>query len=148
MNKFLEIVGSILNMKDVQNLELKKVEDSKIEVFEGGKYVGRYLFELKEQTNDELTHELSVVLQKIQGRTIGLFRLHGSDKLEMVIERESWGGLRTICPHSIGGFSDTYLPESKGVYKSFGDGRTLSDMLKNPIELKFSEFCESLKKQK
>lgn len=29
MNLFLEIVGKILDLKDVQNVELKKVEDSK-----------------------------------------------------------------------------------------------------------------------
>lgn len=147
MNIFLEIIGKILDLKDVQNVELKKVEGSKIEVFEGGKYVGRYLFEnSREQTNNELTHELSVALTKIQDRTIGFFRMHGHDKIEMVIERESWGGLRTICPNGMGGFSDTHIPESKGIYKAFGEGRTLSDMLKNPIELKFSEFCESFKK--
>jgi len=62
----------------------------------------------------------------------------------MVLERESWGGLRTICPTSIGGCTETHIPEEKGIYKAFGEGRTLADMLKNPIELKFSEFCESL----
>jgi len=100
----------------------------------------------KTKTNNELINELSINLRQIQDRTIGFFRYYHSDKLEMVIERESWGGLRTICLHSIGGFSDTHVPEEKGVYKAFPGGRTLSDMLKNPIELKFAEFCSSMKK--
>jgi hypothetical protein len=145
MKAILKIVGSILSYSDVHTVSIKKVEDSKVEIFDGEKYVGRFSVKYSEKDSvDELLKETSIINRMIQDMTIGLFKPYGSDRVEMVIERESWGGLRTICPSAFGGFSETHIPEDKGIYKTFGEGRTLTDMLKEPFE--FDKFYKSFYK--
>lgn len=99
----------------------------------------------RETTTDELIKYSSIIMRELQCRTIGLFRLHGSTKLEMVIEKGEWG-LRILSIGSLGGISEEYIPADKGVFKEFGNKKTLSDMLSNPIEFQFREFCKSLEK--
>jgi hypothetical protein len=145
MKTILRIIGSILSYDDVQAVTIKKVEDSKVEIFDGEKYVGRYSVNREgKDIIDELLKEASLTNRLIHDITICLFRPYGSDRVEMVIERESWGGLRTICPSSFGGFSETHISEDKGIYKTFGEGRTLTDILKDPFE--FDAFYKSFYK--
>ena len=145
MRAILRIVGSILGYEDVHTVTIKKVEDSKVEIFDGEKYVGRYSVEYSGKDEmREMLKETSIINRKIQSMTIGLFKPYGSTRIEMVIGRESWGGLRTICPSAFGGFSETHIPEDKGIYKTFGGDRTLTDMLKVPFE--FDEFYKSFYK--
>lgn len=98
---------------------------------------------MKDESINELLKATSIVNRKIQELTIGMFKPYGSKTVEMVISRESWGGLHTIHPCTFGGFSETHIPEDKGIYIPFGGGRNLTDMLREPFELdKFYKHFE------
>lgn len=49
MENLMTVVKDIVKLNDVEKLELRKVEDSKIEVWEDGKYVGKYLVNYNKQ---------------------------------------------------------------------------------------------------
>jgi hypothetical protein len=140
MKKIQRIVGSLLSYDDVNQVTVKKVEDSKVEIFEGEKYVGRFSYEKTEPLRD-LLRENSILTEEIQNMTIGLFRPYGSTVVEMVISREDFGGLHIISPALFGGFSETYIPENKGIYAPFEPGVNLTQMMKSPIE--FNDFFNS-----
>ena len=140
MKRIQRIVGSLLSYDDVTQVTVKKVEGSKVEIFEGEKYVGRYDYEKTEPLKD-LLRENSILNEEIQNMTIGLFKPYGSTVVEMVISRESYGGLHTISPALFGGFSETYIPEDKGIYAPFEPGVNLTQMMKNPLE--FNDFFNS-----
>lgn len=140
MKKIQRLVGTLLGLEDVNEVTIKKVEDSKIEIFEGERYVGRYSYGKTESLSD-LLRENSILNEEIQNMTIGLFKPYGSNVVEMVISRESYGGLHTISPALFGGFSETHIPETKGIYAPFEPGVNLTQMMKSPIE--FNDFFNS-----
>lgn len=84
-------------------------------------------------------------LYKLQEHTIGLFKIRGSDVIEMVIRKDG-DMLKTIQIGNLGGLNTTHIQMDRGSYKEFGQGRSLADMLRNPFEL--DEICKTLKKQK
>ena len=55
MKTVQRIVGSILSYDDVTQVTVKKVEDFKVEIFEGEKYVGRFSYEKTEPLSDLLS---------------------------------------------------------------------------------------------
>lgn len=80
------------------------------------------------------SNPLQVELHKLQEHTIGLFRPHVSEVVELVIKKDD-DLLKTITIGRLGGMITTHIPLEKGVYKEFGGNRSLSDMLRNPFEL-------------
>lgn len=86
------------------------------------------------------TAGLSIALGDLQKNVFGLFKLRGTDFLEMVIRKDG-DLLKTVTVGRLGGLSTTHIPMDKGVYKEFGEGRSLDDMLRNPFELQ--DICKS-----
>lgn len=80
------------------------------------------------------SNNLSIELHKLQDHTIALFKMHGCDTVELVVRNEG-GLLKTISIGTLGGLRTTHIPIEKGIYKEFGEGRSLADMLRNPFEL-------------
>lgn len=97
---------------------------------------GNYLV----QTIPYASAPLQIELYKLQEHTIGLFKARGSDVIEMVVKKDG-DLLKTITIGRLGGLHTTHIPMDRGVYKEFGQRRTLADMLKNPFEL--DEICKS-----
>lgn len=140
MKTIQRLIGTLLGFEDVTEVTIKKVEGSKIEMFDGAKYVGRYSFDYKSSIHD-LLREHTIFNKEIQDLTIGLFKPYGSDRVEMVISREDFGGLHIISPALFGGFSETYIPDTKGIYAPFEPGVNLTQMMSKPIE--FNDFFNS-----
>lgn len=89
--------------------------------------------------------DLILELNILQTRVIGLFKPHAYDITYLVIENDH-GNLKAVHIGALGGLSEYYTPASRGVYKEFGEGRTLADMKKNPYAL--DEFYKSFKVKK
>ncbi len=95
------------------------------------------------QTIPYVSGNLSIELYKLQEGTIGLFRPHASEVIEMVVKKDG-GLLKTISIGHLGGLTTSFTPVEKGVFHEFSGNRTLADMLNNVYEL--NEICKSLKK--
>jgi hypothetical protein len=104
-----------------------------------------YMQETTERTNREVVQDLRVSLCTLQSKTIGLFKsqFEKGNSLDLVLQKDEIGTLHTISMGRLGGFSDVHVPANYGVFKEFGNGRTLADMLKSPFELQ--EFVDSFK---
>lgn len=90
---------------------------------------------------DSVKKELSIILNYLQYRTIGLFKNNFSKDmpLELVLSEDD-GVLNTICLKSLGGYDDNHISASQGKYVKFPDGKNLIDMKKDPFALqKFIE---------
>lgn len=85
--------------------------------------------------------ELSDALSLLQYKTIGLFKNNYTPDMpiELVLSEDE-GVLNTIILHSLGGYTDNHIPDFKGKYAKFPDGKNLLDMKKDPFALqKFIE---------
>lgn len=71
----------------------------------------------------------------LQSNVIGLFRVHGTKHIDLVVENER-DSLKTVTIGSLGGVSVTHLPSSKGKLIMFDEGKSLQDMKSNPFKLK------------
>lgn len=140
MKTIQRLVGTLLCSEDVTEVTIKKVEDSNVKIFYGENYFGEYSFDYKNSIHD-LLREHTIFNKIIQDLTIGLFKPYGSDKVEMVISREDFGGLHTISPTLFGSFSETHIPEEQGIYAPFEPGVNLTQMMSKPIE--FNDFFNS-----
>lgn len=80
------------------------------------------------------SNPLQIELYKLQEHTIGFFRHHASEAVELVVRKDG-NMLKTISIGKLGGLTTMHVPVEKGIYKEFGQNRSLSDMLKNPFEL-------------
>jgi len=54
MENLLKVVKSLMELNDVNEITIKKVEDKKIEIWEGPRYVGRYLFKNSPELQKDL----------------------------------------------------------------------------------------------
>jgi hypothetical protein len=142
MQGLLKNVEQLIRMNDVKEITLKKVEDSKVEIWEGSVYGGRQLVDYTIGPNAMLA-QLRVALLNLQSKTIGYFQPRGTDFLELVIE-EDGEMLRTINVTSIGGFQDTHVPKHMGTFRKFGKGRTLLDMA-NQCDMELTEFTKNFR---
>ena len=89
-----------------------------------------------------VTYGLSFELQKMQKNVFAFFKPFASESVEMVVERDG-NLLKTLWVGNFGGLFTNHVPVEKGIYKEFGDGRSLSDMMSNPTELQ--EFYKKMK---
>ena len=81
----------------------------------------------------EMEQQLSKALHNLQSHTIGMFQ-NGSAQPEMVIENDG-GLLTTISIGGLGGLHTNHISVEQGMYKEFPDGKSLTDMMKNPYDL-------------
>ena len=85
-------------------------------------------------------HLLESELNILQDQTIGLFKYGQNGKLELVVS-ENDGLLHTITIGSLGGLTETHIPENKGIFRKFPNGQTLLEFKTNPYGL--NEFVKS-----
>ena len=80
---------------------------------------------------------LRIELGNLQNKVIGLFKPYCANVTEMVIRNDN-GNLHTFAIDSLGGTSENHIPKEMGIYVEFGDGKVMTDMMKNPVG--FYEF--------
>jgi hypothetical protein len=85
-------------------------------------------------------HLLESELNILQDKTIGLFKYGQNGKLELVVS-ENDGLLHTVAIGSLGGLTETHIPENKGIFRKFPNGQTLLEFKTNPYGL--NEFVKS-----
>lgn len=143
MKELINTVEKLMNLSEVQEITLKKVEDSKVEIYEGEKYAGRYQVQFG-STRGETVKGAIMSMKELQAKAIGLFKInYPGSSFELVLDKDG-DLLHTATVGSLGGISETHIPADRGVYKEFGEGKTLADMVNNPFAL--DEFCKSFNK--
>jgi hypothetical protein len=81
-------------------------------------------------------------LERIQSKTLGLFRNQYSKEWEIVIEADEHT-FKTITISGLMGFSENNYPVNGDYYYTkFPDNKTLTEMLENPFE--FNEFINKI----
>lgn len=84
-------------------------------------------------------------LKNLQNSTIGLFKPHQSDVIELVVANEN-GYLKTLVIGRMGALQTTHTDASNGKLVMFLDGSTLTDMMyNNHTALRI--ICDSLLNQ-
>lgn len=85
----------------------------------------------------ELEKTIKNALQELQSKTIGLFKPKFSSVVEMVVE-DSDGHLITLHVGTLGGLQTLHINRMEGRYVKFPNGKTIQDMMENPME--FQKF--------
>ncbi len=87
--------------------------------------------------------DVQKALDVLQERTIGLFRIHGTTQLVLVVEVDR-DLLKVVSINQLGGTNTIHLPSDKGILYLFDEGVTLASIkYDNPLELK--RICDELK---
>lgn len=82
---------------------------------------------------------LNLELGLLQSKTIGLFKAYAGGGIELVVEDNS-DQLTTIHIGDLGGFHETHIPKSKGLYKRFPDNKSLYEFKDDTFAL--YNFCK------
>ena len=80
----------------------------------------------------------------LQEKTIGLFRIYGTEQLVLVVEAEG-DLLKVVSVSQLGAVSTINLPSSKGKLHLFDKGVTLAS-IKYDKAFELQTICEELKK--
>jgi len=89
-------------------------------------------------------YDTQKALSTLQERTIGLFRIHGTTQLVLVVEVER-DLLKVVSVSQLGALSTIHLPSNKGKLHLFNEGVTLASIkFDAPFELQ--DICNNLKK--
>lgn len=90
-------------------------------------------------------YDTQKALGNLQDKVIGLFVMNGTDYIDLVVEVDG-DLIKTVHVSSLAAASVTHLPANKGKLVMFENGKTLTDMKREPFKLQ--DLCDEVRPNK